>query len=225
MNKIFEHVTVDPTEDLNTEYINGKRHYILPNGKRLPSITTVLDHFKGPELQAWKDRVGEDKAQKIARKAATKGSALHSTLERYLNNDPTYLDGVMPNTKQAFVNIRECVNRINRIRHQECVLYSEHLGVAGRTDVIAEYDGVLAVIDFKTSRRQKKEEWILSYFEQATAYAIMYEETFGVSIERIVIVIISDERYPQVFIKNKSDYESSLKEKIATYYKEHNLCF
>jgi genome maintenance exonuclease 1 len=128
----------------------------------------------------------------------------------------------MPDMKQAFNDVKSTIDKIDDIHYIESPLYSERLGVAGRTDVIGHYSDTLSIIDFKTSTRLKKEEWIDNYFEQGTAYALMYEELIGTPIDQIVIIISVDgETEPQVFIKQKKNYVDSLMMKIETYKKEH----
>jgi genome maintenance exonuclease 1 len=223
--KIFNHLSDRPKlEPLPTEEINGKRHYVTPSGLRLPSVTTVLGHFKKASLIEWRNRVGAQEANRISNRAATRGTKFHSLVERYLKNEHTNLfENVMPDMRQAFYDACNVLDDIDNIHYIESPLYSETLGVAGRTDVIAEFRGVPSIIDFKTSNRPKKEEWIDNYFEQGTAYSLMYEELTGFHINNIV-VIISVDGYddPQTFIKNRDDYTDSLLTKIETYKGEHN---
>jgi genome maintenance exonuclease 1 len=95
---------------------------------------------------------------------------------------------------------------VNNIHALEIPLYSHHLKVAGRVDCIAEYDGQLSIIDFKTSSKLKEESWIKGYFMQCSAYAVMYEERTGIPVSQIVIMIAVDSEHPQVFIKKRNDY-------------------
>jgi genome maintenance exonuclease 1 len=124
----------------------------------------------------------------------------------------------MPDMKQSFRDMQETLDLIDNIHYIESPLYSEGLGVAGRTDVIAEFGKTLSIIDFKTSTKQKKEEWIDHYFEQGTAYSLMYEELVGAPINQVVIIISCDDsEYPQVFIRDKNQYVESLMDKINQY--------
>jgi hypothetical protein len=208
---------------LETQEIDGKRYYLTPTGKKLPSITTVLGHFKKQQLKEWRDRVGTEEANKITRRASTRGTKFHNLMEKYLANQNDLFENIMPDMKQAFKDIQKMVDKIDNIHYIECSLYSEKLGVAGRTDVIGEYDRKLSVIDFKTSLREKKEEHIQNYFEQAAAYAEMYEELVGKAIDQIVVLIAVDNLpEPQCFIKQKHHYLPTLIEKINTYRKEHS---
>jgi len=207
---------------LPVEEKNGKRFYISPNGVYLPSVTTVLGHFKKQSITEWRNRVGVDVANAISGRASVRGTKFHNMLEKYLRNDRTLLQGIMPDMKQAFLDAKSTLDLIDNIHYIESSLYSESLGIAGRTDVIAEYDGVLSVIDFKTSLRTKKEDYILDYFLQGTAYSLMYEELVGNPIEQVVIIISTDDsNTPQVFCKNRVAYIEPLLEKILAYKKEN----
>jgi genome maintenance exonuclease 1 len=158
-------------------------------------------------------------------RASTRGTKFHNMLESYLRNEEHFLDGIMPDMKQSFRDIQETLDLINNIHYIESPLYSEKLGVAGRTDCIAEFAGVPSIIDFKTSLRQKKEAWIENYFEQGTAYALMYEELVGKPMNQIVIIISCDDsEQPQVFIRDKNQYVQNLLEKIHLYKQENILC-
>lgn len=190
---------------------------------KVPSVTTVLGHSKKQMINEWKERVGHDTAQKISTRASIRGTKFHNMMEKYLRNDNTLFEDVMPDMKQAFRDVKNVVDNIDDIHYIESPLYSERLGLAGRTDVIGHYDNVLSIIDFKTSSKLKKEEWIENYFEQGTAYALMYEELVGTPIEQVVIIISVDgETEPQLFIKQKKDYVDSLIKKIHDYKKEHD---
>jgi genome maintenance exonuclease 1 len=212
-----ELVTLDKFEK------DGKRTYILPNGTHAISVTTMLGHFKKKAIQAWRDRVGHEEANKISAKASSRGTKVHNLLEKYLENVPvkTLTENLMLDLKQNFLDIRADVDRIDNIHHIEASLYSEKMLLAGRTDVIAEFDGTLSIIDFKTSRKEKRKEHIQDYFEQATAYALMYEERTEIVIDQIVIIILADDLpKPQVFIESKENYIETLFDKILTYHRD-----
>lgn len=212
-------------KQLETDESTGVRYYITPSGKKLPSVTTVLGHFKKKAMIEWRNRVGHEEADKISTRASIRGTKFHNMMESYLRNEDNYLDGVMPDMKQSFRDMQETLDLIDNIHYIESPLYSEKLGVAGRTDVIAEFGGVLSIIDFKTSTRQKKEHWIENYFEQGTAYALMYEELVNRPIDQIVILIATDDSdEPQVFIRDKNQYIQNLLEKIHLYKQENKLC-
>jgi hypothetical protein len=223
MNKTFTYVAgVPELLPLTTEEVNGSRHYLTPTGEKYPSVTTLLGHFNKKKLAEWRNRVGHEEAQRISNRASTRGTKFHSLIERYLENKPikeVLHEDVMPDMRQAFIDIRPVLNRIDNIRYLECALYSTRMKIAGRTDAIADFDGQLSVIDFKTSTRLKSESYIQGYFEQTTAYAHMYEERVGTPIDQIVVIIsVDQEPEPQVFVKSKELYSSSLFQKILDYY-------
>jgi hypothetical protein len=208
---------------LPVEELNGKRHYISPNGIKLPSVTTVLGYFKTATILEWRNRVGVKEADYVMRRAGVRGTKFHALMERYLGNEQNIFEGVMPDMKQAFRDAQPVLDRIDNIHYMEVPLYSEVLGVAGRTDVIAEFGGVPSIIDFKTSLREKREEWIDGYFEQATAYSLMYEELTDFRIDQVVVIISVDGLdKPQVFVKDRIEYIDSLMTKIETYKKDHD---
>lgn len=210
MRKIFKHNFV-PTVELATETIDGQRHYVLPDGvTKLKSVTTIIgERTDKTALMEWRKRVGEAEAQKISVQAARRGTAIHSIAERYvLNEDKFYGEKEMPINIESFKPIKEILDdHVDNILGVEIPLYSKALGCAGRTDLIAEYDGTLSVIDFKTSKKLKKAEWIENYFIQATVYSMMFEWTYKFSVPQIVIIIsVDDEKTPQVFKLERSQY-------------------
>lgn len=186
---MFNHIRHDFPQLLQ-ENADGKRLYVAPNGERYPSVTTVIaDHGKEAILE-WRKRVGDDKANEISRKATTRGTSVHKVLEAYLNNEDTSGFDMMPNVKSLFVRMKqELESKVNNIHCLESRLFSHELKLAGTVDCIAEYKGVLSVIDFKTSIRLKKKENIGGYFMQGAAYATMFNEMTNLNIEQIVILI------------------------------------
>ena len=219
--KTFNHVAGLPElTQLETDESTGQRFYIAPTGDRLPSVTTVLGHFKKKSLQAWRQRVGEEEANKISTRASMRGTKFHNMMEKYLNNDKTLFEDVMPDMRMSFYDMEILLDNIDNIYYIESPLWSTTLGLAGRTDVIAEYNGVLSIIDFKTSLRLKREADIKNYFQQAAAYALMYEERVGTPIDQIVVLISVDGEPPQSFVKNKNDYVDELKNLIRLYKEE-----
>ena len=194
---------------------NGKRFYILPSGVRVPSITTVLGAMKKEAIQAWRRRVGEDVANQISRKATGRGTNVHTLCEKYLNNDP--LGDVMPDAKEMFQSIKPFLNKINNIHYQEQALWSKNLGIAGRVDCIAEYEGELSIIDFKTSKKIKTLEQIEDYFWQTCAYALMYEERVGQPIDKLVIIMAVENEEPLVFTQRTEDHITGLVRAIRYY--------
>jgi ATP-dependent exoDNAse (exonuclease V) beta subunit len=214
--------TVTPLKELTTKDINGSRHYRVEENLYFPSVTTVLGYFKRNAIQQWRQRVGEEEANRISNRASVRGTKFHSLMEKYLKNDlsPSYLkEDVMPDMRQAFNDAKSTLDKIDNIHYIECPLYSKKMKIAGRTDVIGEYDNILSVIDFKTSLKVKKEEYISDYFLQATAYSLMYEELTGIPINQIVIIISTDGlAEPQVWVRDKNPFVDELKSKIEKYH-------
>lgn len=203
----FKHVGCDIDYDLVTETINGKRFYVTPEGKKFPSVTTITSQYNKKEILEWRKRVGEEKANQISTKAAGRGTKVHKLCEDYLNNNIDYAKGHMPSNVVLFKTIKPILDEyVNNIHAIEVPLYSNHLKVAGRVDCIAEFDGKLAVIDFKTANNLKDEEKIQNYFMQCAAYAIMYEERTGIPVPRIAVIIAVENENPQVFVKKRNDF-------------------
>jgi hypothetical protein len=206
MRKVFEHVELDiGYNDLVTDTRETGRVYVAPDGSSYPSVTTVLSILGEDSIRAWRARVGEEEANKISHRASSRGTAVHSIVERYLRNEDT--SDNLPHIKQSLANLRPILDQsIGKIFGLETALYSRHLGMAGRCDCIAEFDGVPSIIDFKTSRYPKQKEKISNYFAQASAYAIMFEERTGLAIPNTVIVMDVDDQGPLVFKEHRDNY-------------------
>lgn len=215
---IFNHVSPIKLVELETETINGKRYYVTPNGK-YPSITSVLGSFPKPELGKWRQRVGEEEANRITRKATTRGTKIHSLCEKYLLNEKINFSELMPDILSEFYEFKPLLNNISDIHFLEAPLYSDRLKVAGRVDAIAKYQGILSIIDFKTSRTEKKEDWIEDYFIQTTFYGLCFMELTGIVVKNIVVLISVEDGENQVFVKNIKDYIPTTVGKIKEYYK------
>jgi genome maintenance exonuclease 1 len=218
--KTFTHINTQPLCELKREEVNGKRYYVSPSGRHLPSVTTFLSHFKGDSIAKWRAKVGEEEANKISARASRRGTKFHSLMESYISNEKGFLaePDVMPDMQHAFLNMKPTVNRIDNVHYLETMLYSETLGLAGQVDCIAEFDGVPSIIDFKTSLKPKKEDWILNYFEQCTCYSLMYEEMTGIQCKQIVVLISVDhEPQPQIFVRDRKDYMPELANKIKQF--------
>lgn len=186
---------------------NGKRYYLTPEGKMYPSVTTVAGIFAKQGIIEWRKRVGEETANKISVQAAVRGTAVHKICEDYINNVENYTEKHMPANIESFNSIKPIIDsNINNVIMQECPLYSHYLKVAGTVDCIAEWNNKLAIIDFKTSRKPKKLEWIDSYFMQTSAYAVMFEELTDKPINKLVVLISVDNDEPQIFIQKRDDW-------------------
>ena len=205
---MFNHITLeDRLQELEVETLPTGRTYKTPDGKKYPSVTTVLGEESKAGILAWRKRVGEEEANKVSFQASSRGTSVHTLAENYINNDPEWSKGAMPTSVYAFNQIKSILDaRMNNVYAQEVPLYSDKLEVAGRVDLIAEWDKDLAIIDFKTARKPKKEEWIQGYFMQCAFYAAAFYERTGVAIKKSVILITVDHNEPQVFITKPYDY-------------------
>ena len=196
--------------------IDGFRFYNI-DGKNYPSITTVLGIRKTEQLKGWREKIGEGVANWEMGRAARRGKSFHTLVEQYLKGETPSIRDVLP--LGLFKLLKPYIDQIDNIHLLEAIMYSKKLTVAGQVDCVAEYNGKLSVIDFKTANKERQESWIENYFLQTTAYAHMYEETFGTPIEQIVILIASEDGTTQAFIKNKADYEKELGKAIEGFYK------
>jgi genome maintenance exonuclease 1 len=209
-----------PDGKLKTVYEDGRRFYVTPEGNKYPSITSVLganpEKIKG--LMQWRKSVGEAEANKISQKASSRGTTVHKICEDYLNNKEEYINGAMPDSVGMFSSLKPILTQsVGNIYGQELALYSDHLGVAGRVDLIAEWDGVPSIIDFKTSARPKKLKWVDDYFMQCSGYAAMYYEMTDFPIKDVVIAIMVDGDSPQIFKGKVSDWLPSLAKAIVNF--------
>ena len=203
---------------------NGKRYYLTPDGKKYPSVTTVAGIFAKEGIVKWRKRVGEEQATKITTQASVRGTAVHKLCEDYINNVEDYTKGQMPVNVDSFNSIKPIIDSsIDNVVMQECPLYSHYLKVAGTVDCIAEWNGKLSIIDFKTAMKKKKKDWVKNYFMQEAAYAIMWEERTGQPITQLVTLISVDgEEKPQIFVEHRDNWVNTLKDTIEQYNKENN---
>lgn len=181
----------------------------------------MLGHFKKDIIKGWRTKVGDAEADRVALLAKTRGKAIHKMVEKYLLNESIVDILKMPDMRQSFNDMKADLDRIDNIRHIECCLYSDDLKLAGRSDIIADFDGVLSIIDIKTSLRERPEDFLISYYEQMTGYSLMYEYLTGIKICNIVVIMLVDDlSRPQVEVRRIDDYVCSLKEKVLEYSNE-----
>ncbi len=218
MAKKFNFIDLDKSKLPVTKgkKIDGFRFYDI-DGKAYPSITTVLGIQKKAQLQEWRDKIGENVANWEMGRAARRGKATHLLIEQYIKGLTPSERGVLP--LGLFRLIKPYVDQIDNIHCLETIMYSKKLTIAGQVDCIAEYNGKLSVIDFKTANKERQESWIENYFMQTSAYAQMYEELFGKEIEQIVILLASEDGSVQNFVKEKKDYMAPLMKSIDDFYK------
>lgn len=218
----FNHVSLSELDfDLKSKTTERGREYITPENNVYPSVTTVLSDYSKQGILEWRKRVGEEEANRISRLASTRGTKVHAICENYLKNKmtPMKMSSMMPDIKSMFLQLKPKLDEnIGDVYSLEQALYSDKLRLAGRVDCIAEWNGELSVIDFKTSSKEKNEDWIQNYFMQTTAYSEMFEERTGRPINQIVIAIAVAEGNSQVFVKKKDKYQTLLKEYIDNYW-------
>jgi genome maintenance exonuclease 1 len=192
---------------LTRQTTESGRKYFTPEGNAYPSITTVLSILGKEEIIAWRQRVGEEEANKVSRQASTRGTAVHKLAEDYVDNKPDWKGKHMPSNIATFNTLRPILDAsLNNVWMQEAFLYSDKLKTAGQVDCIGEWDGVLSIIDFKTSKRVKKEEDITNYFIQMCFYAAAFLERTGIAIKQAVVVMAVDGNEPLIFKVNTFDY-------------------
>jgi genome maintenance exonuclease 1 len=195
---------------LTTQTINGQRYYLLPDGiTKLKSVTTILsEKLDKTALLEWRKRVGEEEANRISAQSTRRGNSIHKIAERYVLNEENIYQNEMPVNVESFQPIKSALDdHVDNILGVELPLCSKALGCAGRTDLVAEYDGKVSIIDFKTSKKLKKEEWIESYFLQSTVYSMMFERIYSISVPQIVIILtVDNEKTPQTFVMERSRY-------------------
>ena len=223
---MFNHLEGYESVSLPTETINGKRYYRTPDGKHYPSVTTVTGMLNAKWIKKWRKSVGEEKANKISRKAAMRGTRYHQLQEDFLNNILTEerLKEATPLDLMMFNQTKELTSKLGDIYMLEGSMFSNELEMAGRVDCIAEFAGKVSVIDFKTSTKHKTPSKIKNYFLQETAYAKMFEENFNVPIERIVtIVAVEATGQSQLFVEEPGKWVDQLKDLRAQYRAEYNM--
>ena len=226
---MFNHIDVN-LPCLERETIDGVRYYKVPNAEellRLVSITSVTSHKNRQFFANWRKKIGEEEADKITRQATSRGTDMHLLVENHLKNED--LPHVQPLSEFLFKIAKPDLNRINNVYTLEGSLYSKVLGVAGTVDCIAEFDGELAIIDFKTSKKPKPREWIEHYFVQCVAYACMFYELTGIPVKKLVIImacengecVVYEERDKSKYIKLLTQYiREFVRDKLESYGKK-----
>ena len=211
---MFEHVDLDLPK-LSRETIDGVRYYSVPDEDellKLVSITSVTSHHNKEIFVKWRKKVGDAEADRITRQATSRGTDTHTLTEAYLYNKE--LPEVQPLSQMLFKIYKSELNKISRVHSLEGSLYSKELGIAGTVDCIAEYNGELAIIDFKTSKKPKPREWVDHYFVQCMAYGCMLYELTGIAVKKLVIImacengesIVYEEYDKKKYIKLLTEY-------------------
>jgi genome maintenance exonuclease 1 len=206
---LFNHVEIEFPKLNRVTTEDGTRVYETPTGETYPSVTTVVSLVKKDIINEWRKRVGEDEANRISSTAARRGTRIHTLCEHYISNkqvQPEIFDVEMWN------RFRPLLHNINNVYAIEQALYSHHLEVAGTVDCIAEYDGKLSVIDFKTSKRIKSRDDIYDYFMQCSAYAVAFEEMTDIPVPQIVILMAVEDEDPLVFVEKRNTWIDKFKD-------------
>ena len=223
---MFKHIDIELPK-LERETIDGVRYYTIPEDDKplkLVSITSVTSHKNRQVFINWRKKVGEEEADKITRQSTSRGTDMHTLVENYLYNRD--LPEVQPLSDFLFKISKSTLNRINNIHALEGSLYSKQLGIAGTVDCIAEFDGELAIIDFKTSKKPKPREWIEHYFVQCMAYGCMLYELTGIPVKKLVIImacengecVVYEERDKTKYIKLLTEYiREFVRDKLESY--------
>jgi genome maintenance exonuclease 1 len=219
---MFQHVDISLPQ-LERETIDGVRYYKVPSDDeliKLVSITSVTSHFNKHIFENWRKKVGEEEANRVTKQATSRGTDMHTLVEHYLQNND-YDSEVLPISKFLFQILKPELKKINNIHALEGALYSKRLGIAGTVDCIAEYNGELAIIDFKTSKKPKPREWIEHYFVQCMAYGCMLYELTGISVKKLVILMSCENGECVVYEEyDKSKYIRLLSEYIGKFVRD-----
>jgi len=211
----FNHIEID-YPSLSRETIDGVRYYDTPDGKKLVSITSVISHYNREVFRSWRAKVGNDEANKVTKQATSRGTDMHTLAECYLRN--RNLPPVQPLSEYLFKQAKSELDKIENIHAIEQSLFSSELGIAGSVDCIAEYDGELAVIDFKTSKKPKPRKWIDSHFVQCAAYACMLYEMTGIMVKKFVIIMSCENGEVEIYEEyNKRKYINLLSKYIREF--------
>ena len=223
---MFEHITINEVDaiqnQIGTTTTESGRTYTVSESEFYPSITTILGHGKKQSLMEWRERVGEEEANRISRKAAVNGTKVHNLVEKLLNNEHIDLSKETPLTTMSFGALEKILRKnLGTIYATECALYSKYLGVAGRVDCVGVFNDNLSIIDFKTSRRRKYKNQIENYFMQEAAYAIMFEELTAIPVKQLVtLMVVNGESDAQIFVEDRDNWVTKLETAIQIYYNE-----
>lgn len=211
-HELFESKKLERTEE------NGKRLYVTESGERFPSVTTVLSYLSRNHIKKWRNKVGHEEASKISTQASRSGTAMHTVAEKYVLNDDTWRKE-NPVSVDRFLSIKPYLDEhVTTIYGSELQMYSTELQTAGTADLICSYKNKNTILDFKTSRRQKKKEDILNYFIQCTAYALMTKEHYDFNVEQLVILMSVGDGTACVFEEDISPYIQMTKKFFQLYH-------
>lgn len=196
---------------------SGDRVYLTPDGRKYPSVTTVIADHNKEGIDRWKKRVGEVEAKRISTRASNRGTSVHKALETFLNNEDISGLTMLPDSKILYIRLKqELTSHIKEIHALETPLFSHDLRLAGTTDCVALYDDKLSIVDFKTSLKPKRKEWVTGYFMQGVAYSHMFEEMTSRRIDQIIVLIgVDNQSYCQTFKLTKAEYAPYMNKLIS----------
>ena len=216
---MFNHVNLNLPK-LSRKTVDGVRYYQVEDGGEmldLVSITSVTSHRNRAKFAKWRKKVGDKEADRITKAATSRGTDMHTLTEYYLKNEDAPTD-VLPISKMLFNIAKPFLDSITNIHALESSMYSKELGISGTVDCIAEYDGELAIIDFKTSKSPKPRKWIDHYFVQCCAYACMLYELTGLTVKKFVIIMACENGECEVYIeRDKTKYIKELVQYIQEF--------
>ena len=216
--KTFIHHDIPKLERVTSP--DGSRLYSTPSGRAYPSVTTVTGLHSKQGILEWRKRVGDEEANRISSRAANRGTRIHTLCENYLLGEDVKPDMF---DQEVFGSISPLLDRIDNIHALETPLYSDHLEVAGTVDCIAEFDGKMSVIDFKTSARIKTRDNIHGYFMQCSAYAVAFEERTKIPVGRLVVIMGVDNEDPLLFIEKRDTWIGEFCKLRSEYKKLNNI--
>lgn len=220
--KYFELKNIFSDHQLKQVNADGKRHYESPSGNKYVSVTTALGEMKKDAIIEWRKSVGEEEANRISTRAASRGTKVHSILERYVLNEEDYLKDAMPVHTDMFLQVKNYLDEhCDIVYASEIRLYSDRIKAAGTCDLVARIHGINTIGDFKTSAKLKQEEWIENYFLQCAAYALMLKERENFICPQICVMIATDEGTLQPFLKPTASYIPKVIKYFDDYHKNH----
>ena len=209
----------------NRELIEGKRHYVVGEYK-LPSVTTILSATQSEEkrqsLERWKQRVGEQQAEKIKNTSSSRGTIMHKLLEKYILEEgyEDLTDLGQQAKPMAELIAERGLSKMEAYYGTEVTVHYPDL-YAGQTDLVGIFEGKDAIIDFKQTNKPKQREWIDDYFMQLGAYSMAHDYVYGTQIEKAVVMMSSPEPYYQEFIVEGDElkhYKHKWLERVNQYY-------
>jgi hypothetical protein len=202
-------------QSIPRENVNGRRLYATPDGKKLPSVTTILEATKSEEkkaaLQNWRNRVGHDQAQAITTEAANRGTRMHTYLEQYVRDGVIKERGSNPfswaSHSMAQVVVDKGLKNVSEFWGIEVPLYFPGI-YAGTTDGAGIHLNEEAILDYKQTNKPKKREWIDDYFMQLCAYAEAHNELHGTNIRKgVILMCVKPELDEQLNVIKSPEYQ------------------